>query len=52
MLLVLARGQDVPVVLDAPVALACAALTMGLTTVSGLAAIRSLRHADPASLLR
>lgn len=51
-LLALARGQDVPVVLDVPVALACAALTMGLTTVSGLAAIRSLRHADPASLLR
>ncbi|NII55426.1 ABC transporter permease [Luteibacter sp. SG786] len=51
-LLALARGQDVPVVLDVPVALACAVLTMGLTTVSGLAAIRSLRHADPASLLR
>jgi putative ABC transport system permease protein len=51
-LLVLARGQDVPVVLNVPATLACVVLALGLAGVSGLAAIRSLRHADPASLLR
>ena len=51
-LLALAHGQDVPVVLNVPATLACVVLAMGLAAVSGLAAIRSLRHADPASLLR
>lgn len=51
-LLALARGQDVPVVLNLPVTLACVALALGLAAVSGLAAIRSLRRTDPASLLR
>jgi len=51
-LLLLARSQDVPVVLNAPAALACIALVMGLAAVSGLAAMRSLRRADPATLLR
>lgn len=51
-LLALARGQDVPVVLNVPVTLACVALALGLAAVSGLAAIRSLRRTDPASLLR
>jgi putative ABC transport system permease protein len=48
----LARSQDVPVVLDIPVTLACVVLAMALAAVSGLAAMRSLRRADPASLLR
>ncbi len=51
-LLLLARSQDVPVVLNVPAALACITLVMGLAAVSGLAAMRSLRRADPATLLR
>ncbi len=51
-LMLLARSQDVPVVLTVPAALACIILVMGLAAVSGLAAMRSLRRADPATLLR
>ena len=51
-LLLLARGQNVPVVLNLPAALGCIILVMGLAAVSGLAAMRSLRAADPATLLR
>ncbi|HUW53119.1 MAG TPA: ABC transporter permease [Rhodanobacter sp.] len=51
-LMLLAHSQDVPVVLNVPAALACIALVMGLAAVSGLAAMRSLRRADPATLLR
>lgn len=51
-LVLLARSQDVPLVLNAPAALACIILVMGLSAVSGLAAMRSLRRADPATLLR
>ena len=51
-LMLLARSQDVPVVLNIPAALACIILVMGLAAVSGLAAMRSLRRADPATLLR
>jgi len=50
--LALARSRSVPVALDPLTALACLALGMGLAIVSGLAAMRSLRRADPASLLR
>ncbi|MGA8278095.1 MAG: ABC transporter permease [Rhodanobacteraceae bacterium] len=52
LLLALARSEDVPVVLDLPISLACGVLVMALTAVSGLAAMRSLRRADPATLLR
>jgi putative ABC transport system permease protein len=52
LLMALARSQDVPVVLNLPAALACITLVMGLAAVSGLAAMRSLRRADPATLLR
>ncbi|WP_458069418.1 ABC transporter permease [Rhodanobacter sp. BL-MT-08] len=52
LLLLLARGQNVPVVLNVPAALGCIVLVMGLAAVSGLAAMRSLRAADPATLLR
>jgi len=51
-LMLLARSQDVPVVLNVPAALACIVLVLGLAAVSGLAAMRSLRRADPATLLR
>ena len=51
-LLALGRSNNVPVSLDPLTALACLALGMGLAIVSGLAAMRSLNRADPASLLR
>jgi putative ABC transport system permease protein len=49
---VLAKHRDVPVQLDALTVGACAALVMAIALVSGLAAVRALRHADPAMLLR
>jgi putative ABC transport system permease protein len=52
LLLLLARSHDVPVTLDPITAVVCLLLGMGLAIVSGLAAMRSLRRADPASLLR
>ncbi|MHB8623067.1 MAG: ABC transporter permease [Sulfuricaulis sp.] len=52
LLLALAQSQDVPMVLNVGVTLACLLLMMGLAAVSGLAAMRSLRYADPATLLR
>lgn len=51
-LLLLARSQNVPVVLNLPAALGCILLVLGLAAVSGLAAMRSLRRIDPATLLR
>jgi putative ABC transport system permease protein len=51
-LLLLARAQDVPVVLDVWVTLLCMAVALGVAVVSGLAAVQSLRRADPATLLR
>ncbi len=48
----LARMQDVPVELNLPAWIACAALVMGIALVSGIAAVRALRSADPALLLR
>lgn len=52
LLLVAARSQDVPVVLNPAAALACIVLVMGQAAVSGMAAMRSLRRIDPATLLR
>ncbi|WQG59945.1 ABC transporter permease [Pseudomonas sp. RTB3] len=49
---VLAGYYNVPLQLSPIAALACLLLSMTLALVSGLAAIRTLRHADPASLLR
>ncbi|HET6905514.1 MAG TPA: ABC transporter permease [Rhodanobacteraceae bacterium] len=51
-LILLARGQDVPVNLGISTALVCAALVMAIALVSGIASLRVLRHADPALLLR
>lgn len=51
-LISIARSQDVPVLLSIRMTLACAVLVMALAAVSGLAAMRSLRRADPATLLR
>ncbi|HET6553181.1 MAG TPA: FtsX-like permease family protein [Dyella sp.] len=50
--LALARSRSVPVALSLWTTLACLGLCMGLAIVSGLAAMRSLRRADPATLLR
>jgi putative ABC transport system permease protein len=50
--LALARHYHVPVALEGWAVLACAALVLGISMVSGLAAVRALRSADPASLLR
>jgi putative ABC transport system permease protein len=52
LLLLLGHSQDVPVMLNPPVTIACVILVMALAAVSGLFALRSLRRADPATLLR
>jgi putative ABC transport system permease protein len=52
MLLLIAQSQDVPVVFNLYVTLACLVVALGVTVASGLAAVRSLRHAEPAILLR
>jgi len=51
-LLVIARNRSVPMEMRPLTALACLTLSMALAIVSGLASVRSLRRADPASLLR
>jgi putative ABC transport system permease protein len=51
-LLVIARNRSVPMELHPLTAAICLSLSMALAIVSGLAAMRSLRRADPASLLR
>ncbi|MFK3602097.1 ABC transporter permease [Pseudomonas sp. AP19] len=48
----IAHYYNVPVMLSPVAALVCLLLSMTLALVSGLAAIRTLRHADPTSLLR
>jgi putative ABC transport system permease protein len=51
-MLIIARSRSVPMELHPLTAAVCLALSMALAIVSGLAAMRSLRRADPASLLR
>jgi putative ABC transport system permease protein len=48
----LATSQSVPIAVNGSMALACAALVMAVALASGAAAMRSLRRADPALLLR
>lgn len=48
----LAYRRDVPVQLDLVTVAICALAVMGIALVSGLMAVRALRHADPALLLR
>ncbi|MFA7270496.1 MAG: ABC transporter permease [Sterolibacterium sp.] len=50
--LLLARQHDVPVALGLLPGLACAVLVMAISLFSGVAAVRVLRHADAATLLR
>ena len=52
LLLTFAAQHDVPVAMNLPAALVCAALVLGLALFSGLFAIRGLLRADPALLLR
>lgn len=52
LLLLGARAEDVPVTLGPLAALACIVLVMGQAAVSGMAAMRSMRRIDPATLLR
>jgi putative ABC transport system permease protein len=52
LVVLLAYRRDVPVQLDVTTVAACAILVMGIALLSGLAAVRALRHADPALLLR
>ena len=52
LLLLIAQSQDVPIVFNAPVTLTCMLVALGVTGISGLAAVRSLRRAEPAALLR
>jgi putative ABC transport system permease protein len=51
-LLVIARNRSVPMEMHPITAAVCLTLSMALAIVSGLAAMRGLRRADPASLLR
>ncbi len=50
--LAIADSQQVPVAITAPGIVACAVLVMAITLLSGLLAVRTLRNADPARLLR
>lgn len=50
--LLLARDQDVPVELTTLSIAACGAVVMAIALLSGLLAVRSLRRADPATLMR
>lgn len=52
LVVLIARRRDVPVQLDLTTVAVCGALVMGIALVSGLMAVRALRHADPALLLR
>lgn len=52
LIVVLARRHDVPAQLNLGTVVICAVLVMTIALVSGLMAVRTLRHADPALLLR
>ncbi|MFI4970768.1 MAG: ABC transporter permease, partial [Lysobacterales bacterium] len=52
LVVLLAQRRDVPVQLDLTTVALCAALVMSIALVSGLMAVRTLRDADPALLLR
>lgn len=51
-LIALARSRDVPVMFNLQVTGACVLVVMLLAAVSGVSALRTLRRADPAVLLR
>ena len=49
---ILARSQDVPMRLDVLTMLVCCTMVMLIAMLSGVMALRVLRNADPALLLR
>jgi putative ABC transport system permease protein len=51
-IIALARWRDVPVAFDRTVWVSCGVVVMALAMLSGIVALRSLRRADPAELLR
>jgi putative ABC transport system permease protein len=51
-ILLLAAGQDVPIVFNAVAALCCAVLVMSIAVISGLLAAGVINHLEPANLLR
>jgi len=51
-LIALARARDVPVLFNLQVTAICMLVVMVLASLSGLSALRGLRRADPAVLLR
>jgi putative ABC transport system permease protein len=52
LVVLVAQRRDIPVQLDLATIAICATLVMGIALLSGLAAVRTLHHADPALLLR
>jgi putative ABC transport system permease protein len=52
LLIALARLEDVPVVFNLQISLACVLVVMALAAVSGMTALGGLRRADPGVLLR
>ncbi|MBS0462964.1 MAG: FtsX-like permease family protein [Proteobacteria bacterium] len=51
-LILIARGQAVPVAFDPTAALACGVLVLAIALVSGAMAVRAIAHLEPANLLR
>ncbi len=51
-ILLLAAGQDVPIVFNALAAICCVALVMSIAVISGLLAAGVINHLEPANLLR
>jgi putative ABC transport system permease protein len=51
-ILLLAAGQDVPIVFNAVAAICCAVLVMSIAVISGLLAAGIINHLEPANLLR
>lgn len=50
--MLLAAGQDVPIVFDTIAAVSCALLVMSIALISGLLAAGVINHLEPANLLR
>jgi len=51
-IMLLAAGQDVPIVFNALAAVSCAVLVMSIALISGLLAAGVINHLEPANLLR
>jgi len=51
-IMLLAAGQDVPIVFNTIAAASCALLVMSIALISGLLAAGVINHLEPANLLR